>query len=293
MSDFNFKDWLTFEEAAEWLNRKTGESYTAEAITRAALKNLIQVYYWPADGAEIGLFTNLMPMPPGYEDNQQIAHGGPFLESFQAEPFCLYDGPIPILDYFGFKNAVTRTTPYPVGVTVVMDGKVSGACYRLGEKDEPVSVAAANFLELTHIGHLEEFLADQHSSINPYPESLIGTATFGNQSFPIAGCAFTGGGSMVVEADQPKVAPEQPTSESGALKTLAFAAHLIADLAELLDETAKKSSDRMSLKRAGKPNVNAIARVLEETAQKLKYDGHGYGKRGFQEALGKALKAMD
>ncbi|MCY0577830.1 hypothetical protein OVV35_26575, partial [Klebsiella pneumoniae] len=84
MSDFDFKDWLTFEEAADWLSRKTGESYSAEAITRAALKNRIQAYYWPKDGAEIGLFTNLMPLPPGYEDSPQIAHGGPFLESFQT-----------------------------------------------------------------------------------------------------------------------------------------------------------------------------------------------------------------
>ncbi|MDH1684903.1 hypothetical protein N5E30_25545, partial [Pseudomonas chengduensis] len=262
-------------------------------ITRAALKNRIQAYYWPKDGAEIGLFTNLMPLPPGYEDSPQIAHGGPFLESFQTEPFCLYDGPVPILDYFGFKNAVGRATPYPIGVTVAKDGKVVGACYRLGEKGEPVSVAAVDFLELTHIGHLAEFLADQNKLTARYPESLLGTATFGDQSFPIAGCAFTGGGSMEVEADQPQVAPEEPENESGALKTLAFAAYLIADLAERLDENAEFPSNKVRLKRAGKPNVNSIAKALEDTARKLKYDGHGYGKRGFQEALGKALKAME
>lgn len=78
-----------------------------------------------------------------------------------------------------------------------------------------------------------------------------------------------------------------------ALKALAFAAHLIANLAERLDEAEDTPSKKLGLKLSGKPNVHQIATQLASTAAGLNYTGHGYGAKGFQANLSSALRSID
>lgn len=305
MADHEFKNWLTFEEAAAWLSSKTSKEYTANAITRAVMKGRLPAYYWPSDGAEIGLFTNLKPLPPGYESWQPLAHGGNFLNDYQSPPFCIYEGPVPIVDYEGFKRSASLSSPWPVGLTVQEGGVVIGGCYRIGTNDEPVSMAAADYLELIHIEHLEQFLSDPNTP-HSAPDTRIDRITLGDQSIWLASCAVPAGGSIDVEADQPPATDERPESKTGqppatdeqpeseapALKALAFAAHLIANLADRLDETEPVASRRLGMKKAGKPVVSRIAAQLARTAEALNHTGHGYGAKGFQANLKRALDAI-
>lgn len=292
MADYELKDWLTFEEAAAWLSSKTSKEYTANAITRAVMKGRLLAYFWPIDAAKLGLYTNVKPLPPGYESVSPLAHGGHFLDDYHSPPFCIYEGPVPIIDYQGFKRSVGLSTHWPVGLTVLSEGVVIGGCYRVGANDEPVSVAAAGYLELIHAEHLEAFLSDPNTP-HSAPDIRIQQETLGDQSFWLVSCATPAGGSVEVEADQPPATHEQPESEAPALKALAFAAYLIADLSQQLD--AKESIESQKLKLAkgdGSPNVSRIAEALEGAARRQNYDERGYGMYGFRDALRKALKTL-
>ncbi|MNF70610.1 hypothetical protein D3C84_525230 [compost metagenome] len=105
----------------------------------------------------------------------------------------------------------------------------------------------------------------------------------------VARCAQTGG--SIPFAEQRDLPSDDEHSEP-MLRTLALAAHVIANLAEELDQKESKPGLHLNLKIDGRPNTRGIAMKLSDTAKELNYSGYGAGHRGFEERLRKALKTI-
>lgn len=300
MVDYHFKDWLTIEEAAAWLTDHARKPYSAAALERAIAKRWLQAYYRPDDtSATLGLYVN-MAEPPTHDQRAGLlithcAEQGAFLDSDQAYPYAMFDGPVPFYDYQLFNDCASKQVNELIGITTVdAAGTVIGGVYLMGPKDNPRSLASIQSRVLITATDLQAFAAAL-----PTPPAIrhreVEFATV--LDLRIASCSLVRFRSAQLDYDHPpKEQSQEAKNDTPALKALAFAAHLIADLADQLDTHLygdNQSSKRLRLKLGtGRPNARKIAEQLEKTATELKHTGHGYGKSGFQETLSKALNEL-
>lgn len=292
MVDYHFKDWLTIEEAAAWLTNNTGTSYSAAAVDRVIKKGFLWPYYYPERG-QLGLFRRRINL----EDETVKPAGRPLQ----------FIGPLALYDYAGFTETAARSPTALIG-SILGRSEVpppvedeyayfDDAAYLVGENDEPISLTSQPYKILIRAADLEDFAAG-FPNPEPLPRPIYRTVP----GVWAACFDIYADEAMTPGIDHPPL--EQPTKEQSqeakndtpALKALAFAAHLIADLADQLDAHMhgdKQSSKRLGLKfRNGKPIVSKIAKQLEKTATDLKHTGHGFKKSGFQETLSKALNEL-
>lgn len=295
MADYHLKDWLTIEEAAAWLTDRAGKDYTTDAVERALYKGILWPYYYPQRG-QLGLFRRQL-----HTENHTVKPAGQPLR---------FIGPVTLYDYAGFKESAARRPTALIGSVL---GKTVGpppeedeytyfddAVYLIGENNEAASLTSQPYKILIRARDLEAFSVDPE----PLPRPIYRT-------FP-----GVWGACIDIHADE-ALTPgidhplsehplsEHPPGEQGqkvkddlpAIKALAFAIHLIADIADQFDthrfgEDRPERSLRLKTKSSRKPNPKRIAEQLKETATRLKSTGHGYGESGFYETLRRALNEL-
>lgn len=298
MADYDFKVWLTVEEAAAWLADNGPEGYSAPALYRAIEKRLIQAYYWPDVKANLGIFgrlegAGLKPM------RALIGRGSGRDMTFVEGRNIHFVGPVPFTDYPEFKLDAESPSAEPVGIRSPVDQNgdtIRGGIYILGQNEAALSLTSIRYKVLIHIRELEGFAYSPTTTEIPCPSIFINESS----PLPLAYCIPPGADDFPHQAlndayiDQPIISSQtQDAGRRPDLKTLAFAAHLLANLAERLDESEPVASRKLGMKKAGKPVVSQIAAQLAKTAEALNYSGHGYGEKGFQAHLSRALKELD
>lgn len=296
MTDYQFKQWLTVEEAAAWLTDHAGKPYTAEAVRRAIQKGFIQGYYSPEGGHELGVFVRRYAHLGNHHAITDLDHlvcpCAPDEHRRAGQPLILL-GPVPFSDLAGLEECAKKSPAGSFGVAANgTDGGVIGEIYALGKNFEPLSLASINYKILIMTRNLEDFSAALPDTDYRSPPPIH----FADFSWTACSEMYADE-FMSLGVDQPFQAqalqPSQRRTDAPALEALAFAAHLIANLAERLDEAEGTPSKKLGLKLSGKPNVRKIAAELESTAAGLNYTGHGYGASGFQDKLGRALRSID
>lgn len=284
MTSYAFKEWLTFDEAAEWLSDATGKTFGSDAIERVAINGVLPVHYWPTDGAEIALFSIKVDRP-----EFTLLEGLPEIALEQCEITYPIVGPVPFSDYGLFLIAQEKKHLKPIGITAGFTDEIGVfGCYRVDEANRPVSITSGAFEVLVHISDLELLSKDL-----PFPKRLpshhirVGVLkTHGyDQSVQVAVSSLltTTDGFLSGDADS------LGKGKVPLLRALAFATHLIAKLGDQIDQSAQQPSHRKNFSRGGSPNISAISKALAEVSTELRYDFKG---EGFQKLLREALNEI-
>lgn len=292
MTSYAFKEWLTFEEAAAWLTDTAGKPFDAKAISRAALNNLLPVHYWPTDDAEIGLFRVRLMSRLG-----DIVESPLHLNLEHCEVVCLVDGPVPFRRYRLFHSAIHNIAPSrPIGISAFPDEPELYGCYRIDEAGRPQCMAQGNYQVLVHISDLEQLSKGlQMPAVSAPHDLLLGVAHLDATEQVLYLARSAANWSNYPDADLPIVPPlpDPETRSEPLLRALGFAAHLIAELGQKLDEHEQLQSRRRRYTVGASPNVSTIAQALADTAAKLRYEGHNFKGAGFTKLLRQALREIE
>ncbi|HDQ4463259.1 hypothetical protein [Pseudomonas aeruginosa] len=291
MTNYAFKEWLTFEEAAAWLSDAAGTSFTEEDISRAARQSRLPVHYWPTDDAQLGLF-HLQLSPGSGEVIESSAH----LDLAGCKLLSLIDGPIPIPNYQLFQTAVKHCeTGRWIGISAFPDEPEPYGCYEVADDDQPRSLGRGSHQILVHLSDLER-LCDSlpMPNINPPHGLALGIAEFPstNQVLCLARSTLHWSNYPDLEFSSQHTSEGQSTTVP-LLRALGFATHLIAQLGQELDALESLPSKRKRLTRGNSPNVSAISKALSEVAKGLRHEGHGIQGDGFQKLLRSALREVE
>ncbi|HTN29730.1 MAG TPA: hypothetical protein VL178_02705, partial [Pseudomonas sp.] len=172
MADYNFKEWLTVEEAATWLADNAGKAYGAPALYRAIEKGLIQAYYWPGEKVSLGLFTYELA-PDAKEELLTPWGASDWRQKGQPLPFL---GPVPFSDYGDFLDDATRRPTKTTGIGRLLDqygGIINGYVYIVGANDEALSLSSIPYHVLVRLDALETFARMTAQACVPPPRILI------------------------------------------------------------------------------------------------------------------------
>lgn len=297
MADYLLKEWLTFEEAASWLSDQSGKLYSAQAIQRTVTSFRLPAHYWPTDHAEIGLFE-LQLLPGAYISDWRESGFRPLCESpmhLDTDRCVLADlieGPVPFHQYeFFIESQIKRPTEL-IGISALLNADELYGCYRIDDQGRPASIFSGPYQALIHLADLEEMSAGlplprQRSphEIESHVWRMGGTGEMLTRSRSTAQW-FSYPENTI--ADHSAQEEQRPSN----LRTLGFAAHLIASLSEKIDASESIPSKRQGLARGGKPNVQAISKALAEIAKSLNHEGHGVQGDGFQKQIRSALREL-
>ncbi|PMU11729.1 MULTISPECIES: hypothetical protein [unclassified Pseudomonas] len=290
-------EWHTVASAANWLADHIGvRNYSAEQLWRAIQQKKLQAHYWPVEPVTLGLFdlanqtTHLNA--PEYLNSTE--------EEFAYPLRAVISGPVPFDDYTSFSVSMAFTLDPElatwndyVGINVrdLFQSSPIGVCLAVDEMGHPLSLADIDFVVLVHTDILLAYHQNLPASRELAP--VMEVSKYGDDGKElqnwVARCAQTGG--SIPFAEQREHLTDDEHSEP-MLRTLALAAHVIADLAEKLDQKESKPGLHLNLRIDGRPNTRGIAMKLSDTAKELNYSGYGAGHRGFEERLRKALKTI-
>lgn len=298
MSDYHFKQWLSFEEAAEWLTDHTEMAFSVALLEKALTAKLIIVHVWAVDRPEIHLVGNFHKAVIQDKPSPFIitAESRPNIDPGLLTDECVFEGPIPIQDYTFFKLAVKRNTPNPLGITVLDAQAEDWVCYPIKE-DQLGSFSEERLAYLFHLEDLK-LLASELPTPRQIPTGLIKylkcTLQGTDQSYVEASSYRAGNTpltwdlpaatSIATEIDQ--------VDDEPALRALGFATHLLAELSAELDAKEKLPGRRLDFQRGGKPNASRIADALSDIAKSMRHDGHGVQGAGFKKILAQALASV-
>ena len=290
-------EWHTVASAANWLADHIGvRHFSADQLWFAIQQKKMQAHYWPVESVTLGLFdlanqtTHLNA--PEYLNSPD--------EGFAYPLRAVISGPVPFNDYTSFSASMVLTLDPEfatwnryVGINVRDQFQSSpiGVCLAVDEMGHPLSLAKIDFVVLVHIDNLLAYHRNLPASLELAPVMEILKYGDDGKELPnwVARCAQTGG--SIPFAEKSEYLTEGEDSEP-MLRTLALAAHVIANLAEKLDQQESKLGLHLNLRIDGRPNTRGIAMKLSDTAKELNYSGYGSGHRGFEERLRKALKTI-
>lgn len=298
------ENWLTVEDASKWLASELNIAYfSIDNLWRDIRQDFLQAHYWPQNGQKLGLF-HIEPHAEAKEIHDKEffkAEHGWFTALGTPTLFAEVTGPMPFakaLDFLqrtkSFQKPPNYRTNLLKGITAyVYSIKDPVGCYGIGPENEPVSLDHYEYSVLIHLDELKSY-KERHSKvrINPLPETeLMIYGQDGRVREPItANCAKYGSLHKLVL----KLEPTQPSAsqQAGLYKTLALAAHVIADLCEEVDsyKTIASQKHNIKTKKDGTIKIQPLAMLLSEKAEQLELEGHGAGHRGFEERLREALK---
>ncbi|MNC12891.1 hypothetical protein D3C75_606170 [compost metagenome] len=283
-------EWHTVASAANWLADHVGvRHYSADKLWRAIQQKTLQAHYWPVEPVTLGLF-DLADQTTHLSTEERLA----------CRLKAVISGPIPFDDYVSFSVSLAHAldpelaTWYDhVGIKVrdQFQNSLIGVCLAIDEMGHPLSLGKIDFVVLIHTDILLAYHQNLPASRELAP--VMELSKYGDDGRElqnwVARCAQTGG--SIPFAEQREIPPNDEHSEP-MLRTLALAAHVIANLSEELDQKESKPGLHLNLKIDGRPNTRGIAMKLSDTAKELNYSGYGAGHRGFEERLRKALKAI-
>jgi len=298
MSDYHFKQWLSFDEAASWLSDHTDTAFTIAMLETALTARIITIHAWALDRPEVYVVGNfneaITKKIPSHFFVE--AENRPCIDPSLLIGECAFEGPIPLQYYPVFKSAMERKTPNPLGITVVDEQGKQWVCYPV--KDENIaSFSDERIAYLFHLNDLKSF-ADQlpvPPAISPARIKYLKCTLQGtDQSYVEASSQIAGNAPVSWDLPGPhseNVQAEQLDDEP-ALRALGFATHLLAALSAELDAKEKLPGRRLDFQRGDKPNVSRIADALSDIAKSMRHDGHGVQGAGFKKILAQALASV-
>lgn len=291
-------EWHTVASAANWLAEHIGvRHYSADKLWRAIQQKTLQAHYWPTEPVTLGLFdladkTTHLNLPKYINSTK-----GKFARPLKA----VINGPVPFDDYPSFSVSLALTHDPElaalddhVGINVrdEFQNSLIGVCLAIDEMGHPLSLAKVDFVVLIHTDILLAYHQNLPTSRELAPAMEL--SQYGDDGKElrnwVARCAQTGGSIPFAEKRE---LPTDDEHSEPMLRTLALAAHVIANLAEELDQKESKPGLHLNLRIDGRPNTRGIAMKLSDTAKELNYSGYGAGHRGFEERLRKALKTIN
>lgn len=306
MSSYEFKEWLNYSEAAAYLSDKTGRKFDADAINRAATNNIVRAHYWPTDDADLGVFSivfdeeRMKKLPPFFE--RYIESPVPVLLE-QAEYLVHFEGPVPITHYQIFAKNCKAGHKQPIGITIQINPLdsgtiIAGGCYRVDDNGKAVSLKEGLYDFFIHLSDLEQLAATLpdkpqlppclcNLNLLKAPDQDVSEGTPFIHS-PVPWMAYPdsrGPEASNVRPDR-SAAPKRPEP---LLRTIGFAAHLIAELGDKLDQLENAGNRKRGLSCGGRPNCSTIAKELARVAADHNYD---LKDDGFSKTLSAALKHL-
>jgi len=298
MSNYHFKQWLSFDDAVSWLSDHTDMPFSVAMLETALTAKIINVHAWALDRPEIHVVGNfdeavIEKLPSPYLTE---AESRPSIDISLLTDECIFEGPIPLQDYEFFKTAMQRNTPNPLGITVFDGQGRTLVCYPLKDDD----IASFSDERIAYLFHLNDLKAFAEKLPSPPQASSVLikylrlTLSGTDQSYVEA--SSNSAGNAPLSWDLPGPASETTETErqddEPALRALGFATHLLAELSAELDEKEKLPGRRLDFQRGGKPNVSRIADALADMAKSLRHDGHGVQGAGFKKILAQALDTV-
>lgn len=306
MSSYEFKEWLNYSEAAAYLSDKTGRKFDEDAIDRAATNNIVRAHYWPTDDADLGVFSivydeeRMKKLPPFFA--RYVESPVPvFLE--KAEYIIHFEGPVPITHYKIFAINCRAGHQQPIGITVQINPLDSGVitvggCYRVGEDGKAISLKEGHYDFFIHITDLEQLAATLPNQPQLPPcicnlnllkspdEDSSEDIPFINSPAPWMAYPVTNRREASNVLPTTTAAPKRPEP---LLRTIGFAAHLIAELGDKLDQFEKVGNRKRGLSCGGKPNCSTISKELARIAAEHNYE---LKNDGFSKTLSAALRHL-
>ncbi|WP_312378680.1 hypothetical protein [Pseudomonas oryzihabitans] len=300
------ENWLTVDDASKWLASELGVSYfSIDNLWRDIRQDFLQAHYWPQGSQKLGLFY-IEPHAEATEIQDKEffnAEHGWFTALGTPTLFAEMTGPMPFakaLDFLqrikSFQKPINKRTNLVRGITAnVYATKGPVGCYGIGPDKEPISLDLYEYSVLIHIDELKSY-KQRHPKvrINPLPETeLMMYGRDGRIQEPItANCAKYG--SLRKALPAPEQSQPSASQTASLYKTLALAAHVIADLCEQADSSKTIASQKYNIKtkKNGGIKIQPLAMLLSEKAEHLELEGHGAGHRGFEERLREALKRL-
>lgn len=297
--------WLTVDEAAKWMATKLDVSYFAiETLWREIKSNTLLAHYWPRNNEKLGLF-HFQPDEYGktlYGTDYFKAETGWFTAHGTPTFFAEITGPIPLSNAMPFLSEEVSVLRYPEDQEKIIKGITATilamtdpvGCYGVGEGNEPISLDSYDYLVLIHI---EELIAYEKRYPLPRLIRTPGIELIMHDPNGRVRNSFTANciqyGTIVSETSDKNNSPEERRGGSWH-KTLALAAHVIADLCQELDSYKSIPSKKHNIKTKSDNSIKIqpLARLLSQKAAQLELEGHGAGHRGFEERLREALKHL-
>jgi len=306
MSSYEFKEWLNFSEAAQYLSDKTGKKYDINAIHRAAARELIRAHYWPTDDAELGVFSIV------YDEEKSKSLPSFIVRNVESaipirldklELLFQFQGPIPITHYEVFADNSRARHRKPVGITVQLLSENDeifeiGGCYRVDADGKAVGLNDGDYDFFVHVTELEELVTaiPNAPELPPLPCKLevikfsedenFEDLTYIHSSAPYIRYPETEDIEPGKSNNNISKTPKRPEP---LLKTIGFAAYLIAELGDKLDQFQTTATHKKGLSCGGKPNCSSISKELSRIAATHNYD---LKSDGFYKNLSAALKHL-
>lgn len=290
-------EWYTVASAANWLADHLGlRHYSADMLWHAIQQGALQAHYWPIEPVSLGLF-NLANSNSSVHSPKHCKEVG--LEKARTLIATIM-GPIPFDDYAAFsvstvlsKDPAFEDLYQHIGITArsQIEHTPLGICLGVDEMGHPFPLNEIDFAVLVHTDNLLAYHRNLPGSRKLRPAMEISKYGDDGRELPtwVARCAQTGGSIPFAEESQH---PADDEDSEPMLRALALAAHVIADLAERLDQKEPTLGLHLNLRVDGRPNTRGIAMKLSAAAKALNYSGYGAGHRGFEERLRKALKTI-
>ncbi len=298
MSDYHFKQWLSFDEAASWLTDHTETAFTRAMLDTALAARIINIHAWALDRPETHVVGDFKKAVTDKIPNHFFveAEDRPGIDPSLLTDECVFEGPIPIQYYPAFKSAMERNTPNPLGITVMDEQGAQWVCYPL-RGDNIASFSDERIVYLFHLNDLKMF-ADQlpvPPQVIPNPIKYLRCTLQGTeQSYVEASSCIAGNAPLSWDLPGPdsKSVQAEQVDDEPALRALGFATHLLAALSAELDAKEKLPGRRLDFQRGDKPNVSRIADALSDIAKSMRHDGHGVQGAGFKKTLAHALASV-